>query len=255
MDNDVCYLQVLKGVEDIDDLKQAISEVGRRLGFTGFQLSVFYNLRGTGREEFFLSDCPADWCDRWARSGSGANPSPVLRAFNHAFPALWQDLAVNDPKWLCTAQSFGLAAGIAFPVRVGDEQASVLSLFQPPHRQGQGWPATSIVAEGHLLAVGVHDIFMRVLASRLGALAREPLGRDADLTERECECLVYAAGGATARQISISLDISEQTVSWHLKNVRRKLGVQTSREAFTRASERGMLSTWMLTVPQRRERA
>jgi len=43
------------------------------------------------------------------------------------------------------------------------------------------------------------------------------------LTERELECLLYAANGATERETALSLGISPHTVHIHLGNSKEKL--------------------------------
>ena len=51
------------------------------------------------------------------------------------------------------------------------------------------------------------------------------------MTEREAEVLDLLAGGRTNRQIGDVLFISEKTVSVHVTNLLRKLGVQSRTEA------------------------
>jgi DNA-binding CsgD family transcriptional regulator len=63
-----------------------------------------------------------------------------------------------------------------------------------------------------------------------GAVLEDPLRR-LGLTEREAEVLDLVAGGRTNRQIGDVLFISEKTVSVHVTNLLRKLGVQSRAEA------------------------
>ena len=51
------------------------------------------------------------------------------------------------------------------------------------------------------------------------------------LTERETECLAHAAQGRTNSEIAARLDISENTVRFHFKNVLKKLGAHSRAEA------------------------
>ena len=55
------------------------------------------------------------------------------------------------------------------------------------------------------------------------------------LTERELECLRWAAQGKTARDIAVILDRSLATVCLHLNNAMRKLGAQNRAQAIAHA--------------------
>jgi DNA-binding CsgD family transcriptional regulator len=55
------------------------------------------------------------------------------------------------------------------------------------------------------------------------------------LSDRESQCLIESARGKTTSEIGQALQISERTVTFHLSNVRRKLGATNSRHAVTKA--------------------
>ena len=57
------------------------------------------------------------------------------------------------------------------------------------------------------------------------------------LTDRECEVLLLLAEGCSYGQIASRLGISVHTVSTHLKNCYRKLGVRRATDAVTRVAE------------------
>jgi len=61
------------------------------------------------------------------------------------------------------------------------------------------------------------------------------------LSERERDCLRWAAEGKTSWETARILDISEHTVNFHVKNACRKLGVRTRRAAAVMAVQRQML--------------
>ena len=61
------------------------------------------------------------------------------------------------------------------------------------------------------------------------------------LTRREVEILHWSAAGKTAVEQGIILDISKNTVSFHLKNIYRKLDVGNRVSAVARAIELGII--------------
>lgn len=64
----------------------------------------------------------------------------------------------------------------------------------------------------------------------------------AELRERELEVISLVAKGMTNKQISNMLNISERTVSAHLFNIFRKLGVASRTEAVLYAVNRGWIT-------------
>ncbi|MEX1109810.1 MAG: LuxR family transcriptional regulator [Dongiaceae bacterium] len=62
-----------------------------------------------------------------------------------------------------------------------------------------------------------------------------------NLTEREIECLRWAAEGKTAQDIAVILDRSLATICLHLGNAARKLGAQNRAQAIARAAHYRLL--------------
>jgi len=94
-----------------------------------------------------------------------------------------------------------------------------------------GEPALSPV-----LAAKILDEFAR--------LAREGTGRSASpeggLTDRERDVLRLVADGATNREIGVRLYISENTVSFHMKNILAKLHLKNRAQAAAFAIRSGL---------------
>lgn len=74
------------------------------------------------------------------------------------------------------------------------------------------------------------------VARKLADLVRKPV-----LTPREVELLTLIAEGLRNKEISSRLDISEQTVQGHIKNILAKLDVHDRTEAVTVALRRGII--------------
>jgi LuxR family maltose regulon positive regulatory protein len=61
------------------------------------------------------------------------------------------------------------------------------------------------------------------------------------LTPKEARILTLLAGGMANKEIARAMDIGEQTVKWHLKNVFFKLNAASRRHAVDRARVLGLL--------------
>jgi LuxR family maltose regulon positive regulatory protein len=83
-----------------------------------------------------------------------------------------------------------------------------------------------------------------VLSSAVAAVARTMTTRDAPaaLSERELEVLVELAKGAPNKVIARQLQMTENTVKFHLKKVFQKLQIQNRAEALQAARARGLLT-------------
>ena len=67
---------------------------------------------------------------------------------------------------------------------------------------------------------------------------------ESGLSNREAEVLRVVARGASNKEVSEALHVSETTVKRHLSNVYDKLGVHTRGEAVSKAVSEGWISSW-----------
>jgi DNA-binding response OmpR family regulator len=80
------------------------------------------------------------------------------------------------------------------------------------------------------------DLLTAILTARLARVARvEIWPKSVMLSEREIECLTWAARGKTSGEIAQILDLSKRTVDFHIDNARTKLGATTRIEAVIKA--------------------
>jgi two-component system response regulator NreC len=96
--------------------------------------------------------------------------------------------------------------------------------------------AIGAVAEGK---VWFSEAFLRAKAAR----HRDPRSFDKLLTERERSVLALVGQPLTDAEISVELDISEQTVEKHRFNILHKLDVQSTTELIRYAREHGFTLT------------
>lgn len=68
-----------------------------------------------------------------------------------------------------------------------------------------------------------------------------PVGNKEDLTEREKEVLRLVAEGSTNRDIATQLNVTENTVKYHLKNILEKLHLRNRAQAVAWAMQTGLL--------------
>jgi len=72
-------------------------------------------------------------------------------------------------------------------------------------------------------------------------LSQQPATPAESLTQREIELLQLIVDGLSNKAIAERLNLSENTVKYHIKNILQKLGVQNRTEAATHALRDGLL--------------
>ncbi len=151
---------------------------------------------------------------------------PLLAAARKSVtPQFWRAGDI-DPKFLPEQariyeemQRFGITQGFSLSIR--DHQAEAALCFyceDETIRLQQVYPMVQVGA------LYLHECIHRLKAKDGRALASTPKNR---LTRREQECLDLVREGMTYAQAAQLLRISERTVTFHLQNAKRKLGVTT----------------------------
>src|SRR5215207_8846309 len=68
------------------------------------------------------------------------------------------------------------------------------------------------------------------------------------LTRREREILILLAQGYSAPEVADQLTLAVSSVKWHIQHLYGKLGVNSKRQALTRATELGLLGNFAPTA-------
>lgn len=124
------------------------------------------------------------------------------------------------------------------------------------HGLGQGRSVPIYQANGYLAVASFCDVALdpdpKVISalelmtlyfhSRLAALRARAEGQRIRLSDRERECLHWAAAGKTDWEIGEILTISQETAHRHIENAKRKLGVKTRVQAVITALRQRELS-------------
>lgn len=80
----------------------------------------------------------------------------------------------------------------------------------------------------------------KYIPSDIAEILSEHFGSE-ELTKTESRILNYVVGGMSNKEIAFALDISENTVKTHVKNIFDKLGVSDRTSAATLAIKRGLV--------------
>ncbi len=175
---------------------------------------------------------PSDWCDRYFKRKYHTIDPVVRRTPMLSRPFLWDQLAdhyrlqPDERRVLDEAREAGLKHGMSVPLFGPLGRVSVVSFASP---SDDADPQDRI---GHLNALAWH------FHTAYGEIAR-PCNDGGDkkvaLSQREISCMRWVAEGKSSWEIGMILEISENTVNFHIKNAMRKLGATSRIQAIVLA--------------------
>jgi len=236
---DLFHIDVLRlhDCASADHLHAAVTRLSESLGYPYF----VYALREAGRfaqsPVHMLDGYPPGWVARYAHQDFyGADP--VLRqCLRTTRPVPWHRLVPFDGDEaanavMAQARAHGLASGVSVSLHTGDGEVGVFSLAGPADDAAARVQAEDAAPYAQVMAGHLHDALRRV------SVPKETV----DLSERERQCLRWAADGKTSWEIGTLLDISERTVNFHLNGVMEKLGVFNRQHAIARAVLLGLIT-------------
>lgn len=214
--------EFVKAVRDLSseaELATAIGEITADLGLRYFALTHHVDIRQSN-SAIRLHNYPAGWAE-WFEEQSLGKTDPVHRAscltsvgfawsrLPHMIALTRSDLAVLE-----AARKEGIGDGFTVPAHVPGEAHGSCSFAC---RTGDP------LLEEHMPLLQLAGAFAFEAARRMRRLSdrrTEPI-----LTDRQRECVLWAARGKSDWEISRILGISHETVIEHLKHARERYGV------------------------------
>lgn len=189
-----------------------------------------------------ISGYTKEWRDHYNEQQFMAVDPTVAYCAKNILPLDWGNLSTDlkaDAKlgrFMSDAQDFGLNSGVSFPVHTAQGDAAMLSLASVEEHRVTESRILTAMPYGQLFAAHVHEAVRRVFSSELLPLTQ------ADLTQREQQCLLWVTEGKTTWETSQILNISERTVTFHLQNAADKMGVINRQQAVARAVAMGLIT-------------
>lgn len=236
------YIQSLTEAASIAEVHGICSDVCAYFGFDRFHYGAQLPTSFTKPCFIDVSGYPSEWWERYKTEGYlGLDPVVQYCATNF-MPLSWDRIKPNkrdrDAGWriMGEAGDFGLKCGISLPLHTAQGEAAMLSFASARDHEyvTQHWERTA--PQAHFFMLYLHEAVRRLLADC--CVVTQP----AQLTERERECLLWAADGKTTWETSRILNISERTVIFHLQNVSEKLNVANRQQAVARAVALGLIT-------------
>lgn len=234
------FVELTGNVHSREHLFEIFTRVMMFHGFDRLNFSIKHDDDIADHDHGFgiISTYPTEWQAHY-NDRDLARIDPVLRCASSSFrPFRWRDLERRMPlsdrqsRFLGQAEAAGLRNGVGIP-------------FSGPRMQIAGVAlATSSSGTGHLKNLDLLAAFCNQFYVAFKRLAgRQHILQPAlsTLSLREAEILVWIARGRTDDQIALLLDISVNTVDFHVRNIFRKLDVNSRVAAVAIAMSFGMI--------------
>ena len=244
------YEPILKAVS-IADLFYVVEKETEEMGVSAFHYGAHAPQKMDGNKPRFLFDgidlpslhmltnYPDSWGDRY-RAQRYLEVDPLVRHCARSIrPILWKERRQPDTKRVASlfdeARQHGLAAGMALSTHGSNNEHSVFSLAIDNTRQREQRDLARQIGSAYLLLVHMHEAVRRL------AFPKEPASAEVSLTARERESLLWVIDGKTSWEIAQVLNISENTVIFHINNAKRKLDANSRTQAAAKALALGLI--------------
>lgn len=224
---------IMETMECMGDLASTMADVSREMGFQHFALCHHIDVAAVGESALRLHNYPPDWVRYYDEHALGII-DPVRRACHVTsigFP--WEQMArmipltPKDRRLMTLGGAHGIGNGFTVPSYVPGEAFGSCSFALEADRS---------IRETVLPTAQLAGDFAFAAARRLWTRSRgRPLHRGQVPTDRQRECILWAALGKSNWAIGQILGISEATVARHLKQASARYGVNNRTSLAMRA--------------------
>ena len=215
-------LDLVEAAGCADDLRLAMVEVCATLGFRYFALTHHVDLAQAPPSTIRLHNYPQKWADYYDGNALGIS-DPVHRAAHVTSVGFrWSHipgmipLTAADKRVLAMGRDAGIGDGFTVPANVPGELRGSCSFANDA---GQPLPEATLPIAQLAGAFGFES------ARRLSSMRRFGGAKAPVLTDRQRDCILWAARGKGDWEISAILGVSEETVARHIKQGCERYGV------------------------------
>jgi LuxR family quorum-sensing system transcriptional regulator CciR len=221
-------------IDEMAGLRDAVQSSCRELGFDYFAIIHHIRFGRPSSDKVRLTNYPLEWVAK-LREEEGFQ-EPVLKAAERTSTGfLWSrlhehvHLGEREISYMKRAAKFGLAEGFTVPNHIPGE---TLGSCHFAVRKLENFPGHNLPAAQALGA------FAFEAARRILEKNQQPTDRylpAAPLTERQRDCVLFAARGKSDTVIAQLLNIRPRTVNEHIEAAKRRYLVATRAQLIVRA--------------------
>ena len=227
------------------DLVPEIESITRQFGFDSFMYGVATSPRPDHESCIYIfTTMPMTWVARYDQMAYVEVDPRVSDCWDRTVPLVWDQAttrgrSVAVDAFLDDAMKHGIASGACLPLHdeVGMRIIIVFNASTPILDDARRRQIASQLGEMVVFGNFFHEIFMKAVVAK----GLPPRTARMPLSQRERECLTFAAQGLTSESISKKLGIAARTVQFHFDSIRSKLVAANRQEAIAIAIKDGQI--------------
>ena len=237
---------------DFNDVHKICSKLRDEYSFNKFELMAFLPSENNQVFTYYMNDLRDEWCKFYDNNNLFFSDCTVAHAFNSVTPIIFKEGVPNgadndrflgrienkEARFLEISKEFNYSKITCIPFHAGSLGHGIIRFYN--ERKSE----TSII-ESRFEYAKLADLFFYsklIFEKVLSILNNDFKCKTDSLTKRELEVLHWVASGKSNYAISDVLNISENTVSKHMKNIHAKLNVRSRQHAVAKAISAGILS-------------
>ncbi|MBI1868991.1 MAG: LuxR family transcriptional regulator [Methylocystis sp.] len=182
-------------------------------------------------DPFSFLTYPKEWQEHYLLQGYLKVDPAVNLALNSLLPLDWSDIDKSIPnvkKLFGEAREFGIGeTGLSIPIRGCHGELSLVALSGNFNKKQWVDFKFENMADLQIISVYLHQMIIGSFCQRM---------HPPKLSNREIECLKWAANGKTFEDIADIIGISSRTVKFYLDTARHKLNCLSIAHAVARAT-------------------
>lgn len=231
-------LQGFLGADSVEEVTRLCRTLSASMGFEAFVYALRIPTRVSEARLIVINGYPESWISHYFESDFNLHDPILDYCRKHVLPVEWHApglaSSAESARVMNEATEFGLRFGISVPVHGSNGELGVLSMALDQRLVAAQAITRRALPYAQMMAGYVHEAVRRIFS-----LADSD--KDQSLTEREQECLRWAADGKTSWEIGQLLNLSERTVNFHLNNATLKLDASNRQHAVVRAVLKGLI--------------
>ncbi len=219
----------------VEQWRDKLFSIGSGLGYDKTLVAIFPDRDTPVRIEhaFLYHSYSSEWLNKYDDEKMYLVDPTVIHCATRSTPLIWSPEVFSEPKQRVLyeeASSYGLGSGVTLPIHGANGEFGILCFVSDcrPDKQfdrkvQSGLAALSCLRDFILESAGA---FMK---------SRLPKADVPRISNRELECLKWAAMGKSSWEIGRILSCAEATVNFHFTNIRRKLNSRSRQQAVVKA--------------------
>jgi len=236
------YIEALSKATTVEELHAICSKLCADYGFDQFLYGAQIPTSFVKPCFIYISSYSTEWRTRYETEGYICIDPTVGHCASRLTPITWDKISPLEKgskdvrQFMSDAQDFGIYGGVSCPVHSGQGEVAMLSLASSENQQKAQSRILEALPHAQLFTAYLHEAVRRIFD------LKEQSPQNSHLTDREKECLLWAAEGKTTWETSQILGISERTVIFHVQNASGKLNVVNRSQAVARAVSNGIIT-------------